>query len=524
MAESEQLPCGRCGQSVDLREPDCPHCGAGLLVDVLLHGHPPDPRLRYKVARAAQSLPGAPALTAIQAGLAGSPPVLARGVTRAFAHDALPLLSENGLRGSIEKHQAATASQHSPWRLVLGGLAAVVLLAVTWVGWQRFVQKMEPKGPRLTVADLPTGLPTRPGQATPIAAAASAPRSPRELAKSGLLATASLRCPNSVGSGFFVRADLLVTNGHVVCAGSDEIQVVMSDNRQLAGRVLRKAEHVDLALVSVAGAGAQPLPLGDVGDLEVGDKVVIVGSPLGLDFTVHEGSVSSLRRSASGVAYMQLDAKLNPGNSGGPVIDGQGRVVGVVTLKVTGGPGVEGIGLALPINYAYGPDLGFFNAPSAGAASSPAFAKMVSLAKNGTDALEGPGTQRPEPAAPVLDDRDLLVAASVDQYGILVLRVVRVTDVEPRFEEISVKVWSGMEAFCTIKSDIRTWKRGDASLATAGMDARAAVALRQLSQGQTLFIGEAPLRWDLCTRTKMRPGIEVELEGANPIANRLTLR
>src|SRR6185503_6369190 len=85
------------------------------------------------------------------------------------------------------------------------------------------------------------------------------------------------------------------------------------------------------------------LPLGDVEDVALGDRVMMIGSPMGLEFTVHEGLVSHLGRVAQGVAFIQLDAKVNPGNSGGPIIDEQGRVVGVVTLKQAQ---AEGIGLA----------------------------------------------------------------------------------------------------------------------------------------------------------------------------------
>jgi S1-C subfamily serine protease len=526
MTESERLPCPRCGEPVELHEPDCPRCGASLLVNVVLQGQPPDPRVRYRLARTLQVLPGAPALTAIQAGLVDDPPVVARAVTRAFAHEALPLLAQEGWRCRIERPVATASEGGSPLRLLLGAVAAIVLLAGVYVGWQRLLPRIEPTGPRLTDADMratrersPRAQPEQPVSQ----ASAPAARSSRELAQSGLAATVSLRCSDSVGSGFFVSPDLVVTNAHVLCTNSDEILVTQSEGKKLVGRVVKKAQHIDLALVRVAYASARPLPLGDVGDVEVGDKVVIVGSPLGLDFTVHEGSVSSLRRSANHVAYLQLDAKLNPGNSGGPVIDPQGRVVGIVAMKLTG-RGVEGIGLALPINYVYGAELAFVPAPSGGAASSPAFTRMVSAANRGGDALEEVSSGPPDRTAPEASDGPLLVGARVDQYGNLVLRIVRVTDVEPRFEEISVKVWSGMEVFCTMKSDIRDWKRGDANLAAAGMDPRTAKALREVSRGQTLFIGESPVRWDLCTRSKMQSGIEIELEGANPIANRLMLR
>jgi serine protease Do len=105
-----------------------------------------------------------------------------------------------------------------------------------------------------------------------------------------------------------VAPDLVVTNAHVLCPGGEAIEVTLSNERKLIGQVVRSDEDVDLGLVRVTGAGATPLPLGDVADLAVGDKVMIIGSPVGLDFTVQEGSISSLQRSAFGVALVQLDA------------------------------------------------------------------------------------------------------------------------------------------------------------------------------------------------------------------------
>jgi serine protease Do len=261
-----------------------------------------------------------------------------------------------------------------------------------------------------------------------------------------------------------------------------------------------------------------------VADLAVGDRVVIVGSPAGLDFSVQEGSISSLQRSSEGVAYLQLDSTVSPGNSGGPVVDAQGRVVGVVSMKVSG-EGVEGIGIALPINYVYSPEIAFVGPPSAAAGASAAFRQMLARAESGSDvgareAYAGP----PSPgSAGGLDDRPLLLSGRADQYGRLVVGVLRATDFPPGFEEIEVTVWSGTESFCTLKGDIGEWKLVDASVG-AGLDRRALAALRRMAPGQTLYLGESPLRWDLCDRSRMRRGIQIELAGANPVASRLEVR
>jgi serine protease Do len=516
MEEPERLPCPTCRQPVDLEAELCLQCGASLLVDIVLRKPVVDGRVRYRLSRALSGLPGAPPLASIQASLAGSAPAAARGVRRAFAHAALPLLAENQLQGTIEKHVKPRGGRGVPVRAAAWGIAATFLLALAYLGWQQVVRRLAPPELRLTAADVP--LQSQQG-ARPDAVA----QSTRDLARRALVAAASLRCHNSVGSGFFVAPDLVVTNAHVLCPDGESPQVGLSDDRKLEGQVVRSDTTIDLGLVRVVGANVEPLPLGDVGDVAVGDRVVIVGSPVGLDFTVQEGSISSLQRSAHGVALLQLDAKVSPGNSGGPVIDPQGRVVGIVSMKVLG-EGVEGIGLALPVNYVYSSELAFVAPPTAGAAASDAFTRMVARAQQGAgDGIREARADDPEDA-PEVDRRPLLVAGHVDQYDRLVVRVLRITEFPPAFEEITLTVSSGLDAFCTVKGDIATWKEVDLSLATAGLEQSSAAALRRIAAGRTLFAGESPLRWDLCDRSKMRRGIQVEMEGANPVASRLEVR
>ncbi len=518
MEEPERLPCPTCRQPADILAELCLGCGASLLVDVVLGAPIADGRVRYRLARSLSSLPGAPPLGAIQNALAASPPAAARGVTRGYAHAVLPILGENDVHGTIEKHVTPRQRGGFPLGTVALGVAAVALLAVTlalaYFGWQRLLGRMAPPDVRVAA---PEALPPSP------VAKPAAGRTTRELAQAALAAAASLRCRESVGSGFFVAPDLVVTNAHVLCRVGETIQVGLSDERKFTGQVIHRDDVFDLAVVRAEGASVPPMPLGDIGDAAVGDRVMIVGSPVGLDFTVQEGSISSLQRSANKMAYFQLDAKVSPGNSGGPVVDSQGRVLGVVSMKVSG-EGVEGIGLAIPINYVYGSQLGFVSPPSTAAAASQAFQHMVTRAMAGTgDDMREARAGTPE-GPPGLDDRPLLVAGRVDQYDRLVVGIIRVTEFPPGYEEVTLRVWSGTEAFCTIKGDVRTWVTVEPGRAGSGLEPRAAAALRQMARGQTLYMGESPLRWDLCDRTKMRSGIEIELQGASPLADRLKVR
>ncbi len=135
----------------------------------------------------------------------------------------------------------------------------------------------------------------------------------------------------------------LVTNFHVIGAGrgpGTRVEVVREEQR-LDGEVVVVDEQRDLAVVAVAHE-LQPLPIAEV-EARVGDPVIVIGSPLGLEQSVVTGVVSAFRPS-----HLQISAPLNPGNSGGPVIDAGGRVLGVAVLKV-GDEATEAIGLAIPV-------------------------------------------------------------------------------------------------------------------------------------------------------------------------------
>lgn len=499
-------PCPHCAEPIALEARICHHCHWDVLVDVCLTVPSADPRARYQIARTMQAMPGAPSLMLIQAALAAPRPAAVRGVTRAFAHEAVARLAALGVRTTIEIPPPPDAEPSSTTRkLLVRGTAVLGGAGVTLLGWYLGIRTPPPRAPQ----------PKAPA-AAPAAAVAQA-LSARDLAQRSLPSTVSIRCRNSVGSGFFVARDLVLTNAHVLCGNGQPIEVILSDDRKLAGRAERRKDDIDLGLVRVAGADEPPLALGDVADLAPGDKVMIIGSPVGLEFTVHEGSVSSLQRNTRGVAYVQLDAKVNPGNSGGPVIDGRGRVVGIVSLKVLA---AEGISLALPINYAYSPGVDFVPAPSPGAILSTPFRKM--LARATEDALRDPARSGGSLEAADLHvggGRAMLIGAEVDRYHRLVVRVLRAADNPPKFEEIAVNVWRGTERFCTMKGDVASWKLVDTESAASMVPRDVLNALGE----RRLYVGDSPLRWDLCNRDHMVGGIQIELAGGHPARNRLVL-
>lgn len=158
---------------------------------------------------------------------------------------------------------------------------------------------------------------------------------------------------HSLGSGFIIRQDgYVVTNNHVV-DGASEITVRLSDGRRLAARVIGRDRKTDLALLKIDGANLPVLPLGDSDALRVGEAVMAIGNPFGLEGTVTTGIVSAKGRVIGQGPYddfVQTDASINPGNSGGPLVNSAGQVVGVNTAILSRRGGWMGIGFAIPIN------------------------------------------------------------------------------------------------------------------------------------------------------------------------------
>lgn len=167
-------------------------------------------------------------------------------------------------------------------------------------------------------------------------------RQPRERKSSGL------------GSGVIVSSDgYIVTNYHVV-KDADEIKVTLADKKEYHGKVIGSDPKTEISIVKIEATGLPTLPWGNSDKLQVGEIVLAVGNPYGLNQTVTMGIVSAIGRANVGIAdyedFIQTDAAINPGNSGGALVNPRGELVGINTAIFSTSGGYQGIGFAIPSN------------------------------------------------------------------------------------------------------------------------------------------------------------------------------
>ncbi|MEO1527181.1 MAG: Do family serine endopeptidase [Planctomycetota bacterium] len=169
----------------------------------------------------------------------------------------------------------------------------------------------------------------------------------------------SRREASGTGSGVIVRADgYILTNNHVV-EGADRLEVEFSDGSKIDGRIVGTDPQTDLAVVKVDREGLTPAGFGDSDAIQVGDWVLAIGSPFGLDQTVTAGIISGKNRVRRIVGegdgfedFLQTDAAINPGNSGGPLVNLNGELVGINTAIMSRSGSSAGIGFAIPVSLA----------------------------------------------------------------------------------------------------------------------------------------------------------------------------
>jgi serine protease Do len=159
--------------------------------------------------------------------------------------------------------------------------------------------------------------------------------------------------PRGVGSGFVLSSDgFVMTNAHVV-DGADEVIVTLPDKREFKARIIGADKRSDVAVVKIDASGLSPVKIGDANRMRVGEWVMAIGSPFGLENTVTAGIVSAKQRDTGDyLPFIQTDVAINPGNSGGPLINMRGEVIGINSQIYSRSGGFQGISFAIPIDEA----------------------------------------------------------------------------------------------------------------------------------------------------------------------------
>ncbi len=161
---------------------------------------------------------------------------------------------------------------------------------------------------------------------------------------------------NSIGSGVVMNdAGYILTNAHVI-NNTDNIRITLNDGRQASAKLIGIDSDTDLAVIKIELEGLPNIPIGDSSQLRVGDIVLAIGNPYNFGQTVTQGIVSATSRKRRGISifddFIQTDADINIGNSGGALINSHGELIGINTAIISSSGGSEGIGLATPVNQA----------------------------------------------------------------------------------------------------------------------------------------------------------------------------
>ena len=261
--------------------------------------------------------------------------------------------------------RTSTNDPASPRSSGLAPSALAGLLAFGWI-WCALpagqATEPQPGGPSRTAVDLQSQVKSTAAKVNPAVVNIASTVIVRdqtltdEFLPFGLLPDAPPRRQYGQGSGVIVGADgLIITNHHVV-ADAVEVDVLLADRRQYKGKVVATDPKTDVAVVKIPALGVPTAVWGDSSLLAVGDFVLAIGNPLGLNQTVTFGIVSAVGRADVGVAdyedFIQTDAPINPGNSGGALVNIRGELVGINTAIASTTGGSVGVGFAIPSNMA----------------------------------------------------------------------------------------------------------------------------------------------------------------------------
>lgn len=311
-------------------------------MDVVVDSAPPGERARYNLAKALSQLaPPSPTFSNAQQAISIPHAVLMDGVTRETGRRLLGTVKEHGGRASMAPHVDQVAAGDEPGSLtnflvVIALVAAIAFALYAWT-WRLRNPSGETVKPVVARAE-------RAARAATVARVA--PLELGTISKKAAPGVVRLRCHSAsggAGSGFLVAPDLLLTSTGALCPPGEAVRATLADGREIQGETERRDERLGLALVRIPGSGSEPLPLGDASLLRSGDRIVLIEGA-----EARQGSIAETTRSILGVGFLRIDPA--PGEPGSPVLDGLGRVVGIVAPPpiLASEPG-----LVLPVNYLY---------------------------------------------------------------------------------------------------------------------------------------------------------------------------
>ena len=409
-----------------------------------------DSRAVYLAAREIDELGGeAPVFAEIKTKLLAAPGAVARGCPQPLARGMIKVLRKHGIvarlvpaRRSSQRGAAArgvigvdlvVARLRRAWRnmpmaakLATAGVGGVIVLvlATQWEGDGQRLQR--DAGPRLS----PSGNRV----------------SSREIAFAAVAATARVRCLGQTGIGFFVDGERLVTTLRLPSGGRSEVDVELPEGGTIAGSVERADAWLGLAVIRVPGARAAPLALGDATTLELGDPVITCGTSSGREFTVTQGIVSQPSREVMGTSYLQIDGSIRPGESGGPVLDRSGQVVGISAEGIAGAPGS---GFVIPVNYLFSGDEPLVARSRNGPERTRWSARMARTAAAEQEEMQALRTSIGSPA---------LTAAQLSAQGSVEVVVVRHGPSPQTVERLTFRLLADGVLLCEPRATIARWQ------------------------------------------------------------------
>lgn len=500
MAEtvSSRENCPSCKKPVDATARRCPHCRTSLLVDVVVDSAPPGERARYNLAKALSQLdPPSPTFSNAQQAISIPHAVLMDGVTRETGRRLLGTVKEHGGRASMAPHIDQMAAGDEPGSLTnflvviaLVGAIAFALYAWTWRLRNPSGETVKPVGARVERA------------ARAATAARLAPLELGAISKKAAPGRVSLRCRSAsgeVGSGFLVAPDLLLTSTSALCPSGEAVRATLADGREIQGEVERRDERLGLALVRIPGASAEPLPLGDASTLHSGDRVVLFEGA-----ESRQGNIEETIQSILGVGFLRIGPA--PETPGSPVLDGLGRVVGIVAPPpvLASEPG-----LVLPVNYLYSGETHLTDPPTRLKPDAAAWSDyLVRVLDSDREAVQRWVSQ---PA--------LLAVGPVRDRGLVGTFLIHdVERPEPRTFQLTVR--TPERPLCEVSAYVVGWT--PVGTGTPAPRSQYFRWLRSNGLLQDAYQGFATLDLSACPQGELR-GAEISLDGGDERADRLHL-